>query len=88
LSNNLKHVFLDIIFIKGLVQIKDVNEWPLRKLQKPKSQRKLKLFKNPLQETDIRWDERWRGVRDLNPRGPKDHRLSRLRLQFCPFGRL
>jgi hypothetical protein len=30
----------------------------------------------------------WRGVRDLNPRGPKDHRLSRLRLQFCPFGRL
>jgi len=34
------------------------------------------------------WDVGWRGVRDLNPRGPKDHRLSRLRLQFCPFGRL
>ena len=30
----------------------------------------------------------WRGVRDLNPRGPKDHRLSRLRLHVCPFGRL
>jgi len=27
-------------------------------------------------------------VRDLNPRGPKDHRLSRLRPHVCPFGRL
>ena len=33
-----------------------------------------------LQNVAILWDERWRGVRDLNPRGPKDHRLSRPRL--------
>ena len=85
---NLKYDQFDIIFIEAPVQIKDVNECTYRKTQQPKELIFEEIAKKALQITSLFWVTKWRGVRDLNPRGPKDHRLSRLRLQFCPFGRL
>jgi len=59
-----------------------------RSQKKPKELIFEEIYKKTLRIASLIWIRKWRGVRDLNPRGPKDHRLSRLRLQFCPFGRL
>ena len=40
----------------------------------------MQILKKVMQIASLVLITMWRGVRDLNPRGPKDHRLSRPRL--------
>ena len=48
-----------------------------RSVRKSKSHQNLKLLPKSNQNAKFNDSFEWRGVRDLNPRGPKDHRLSR-----------
>ena len=45
-----------------------------------KTSKNSRFSRKNLQNTGFLIVGYWRGVRDLNPRGPKDHRLSRPRL--------
>ena len=44
---------------------------------KNRRQPKTNFFRKTLQNTSFLRQTVWRGVRDLNPRGPTGHRLSR-----------
>ena len=63
--------------MKKQVLTKDGNARTSRKALNSKTQQKTKHSQKALQNAKIMWDSGWRGVRDSNPRGPMDHRLSR-----------